>query len=102
MNNPTPNYPAMDEARAMRHEQREIRMENDAHDNCMMHLAHTVRIERNESDIKTLFSKVGEAIGLMYKVDKRLEGLNGKIIGASAGASILIGVVMGLLQHLLK
>ena len=102
MNSPTPDYPAMGEARAVRTEAREIRMENIAHRDCLMHFEHSARLDRAEADIQTLFSKLGEALSLMYKVDKRLEGLNGKIIGACTVSGTFAGIIMGIVLHFLK
>jgi hypothetical protein len=109
MNYPTPDYSALDEARSVRHEAREIRMEREAHEECVMHLAHTARLDRAEIDIQTLFSKVGEALGLMHKVDARvsevntsLAGLNGRIYGGSIIAGSLVGVIVSVVLHFMK
>jgi len=59
-----------------------------------------VRVTRNEQDIQRLFDKFGEAISMMHRIDKRLEGLWGKVTGIVLGMSILVGVIMKLVDKL--
>lgn len=49
---------------------------------------------RNRDDVQKLFDKFGEAIGLMYKVDKKLENWTGKVAGISICVSGAIGVII--------
>jgi hypothetical protein len=69
---------------------------------CPYHVDHENRINRNEQDIQTQFAKIGEALGLMHKVDKRLEGLYGKITGISAVTGTIIVLIPKILDWLVK
>lgn len=60
---------------------------------CPDHRMHEERIRRTEEDVQRLFDKFGTAVGLMYKVDKRLEGLYGKIAGIAAAITVFIVIV---------
>jgi hypothetical protein len=68
---------------------------------CDEHKAHSVRLDRTESDVQKLFDKLGGALGLMYKIDKRLEGLYGKIAGIALASSFLMGVIIVLVQKVM-
>lgn len=72
-------------------------MPNDPRTDCPDHSGLCVRITRNEQDVQTLYSKVGESIGLLHRIDKRLEGLHTKIAliaaGITAGVSLVLRVI---------
>lgn len=59
---------------------------------CDEHSAIATRVERNEEDIQKLFDKFGEAIGLMYRLDKKMENWQGKVAGIALAASLLVGI----------
>lgn len=69
---------------------------------CNTHSEHVVRIDRAEEDIQRLFTRFGELISLMYKIDKRLEGLFGKISGIAFIMSLLMGVVVVFVEKMFK
>jgi len=71
-------------------------------DFCNIHEDHHTRIKRNEDDIQKLFDKFGDAIGLMYKVDKKMEALTGKIAGIAIAVAILSPVLMKLIDKIIK
>lgn len=69
----------------------------------MEHSAIETRTERNEADIQALFSKFGEAITLMYKIDRKLSNWTGKTAGIVLGVSTIISVlIMVLKEYVIK
>jgi len=71
-------------------------------DDCVHHSDHASRITRSEEDIQRLFDKLGAAIGLMSKIDKRLEGLYGKITGIAMSSSLLITIILKVTELWMK
>jgi len=69
---------------------------------CKEHSGYASRTKRNEEDIQRLFEKFGEAIGLMYKVDKKLENWSGKVAGISLCVSGCIGIIIIVLKAVLE
>lgn len=64
---------------------------------CPHHSGLSARTVRNEQDIQTLFDKLGEAIGILHRVDKRLEGLMGKIAGIAAATTLAMSIILKLI-----
>jgi len=69
---------------------------------CTLHAEHNVRIERTEEDVQRLFGEFGEVINLLHKVDKRLEGLYGKIAGIAFAISGGMGLALLMIDKILK
>jgi len=71
---------------------------------CREHSGLQTRVDRNEQDIQTLFSKVGESIGLLHRIDKRLEAFHAKIAGVAAAVTLGVSLLLKLVpwEDLLK
>lgn len=67
---------------------------------CPYHSGLESRVRRSEEDIQKLFDKFGTAVGLMYKVDKKMEGIWGKLVGVAACAATLSPIILKLIDYL--
>lgn len=66
---------------------------------CPEHSAIEARTTRNEADIQALFSKFGEAISLMYSIDRKLSNWAGKMAGIVLGISTVISLLVVVLKE---
>ena len=67
--------------------------------NCPNHSGLDERSRRNAKDVQRLFDKFGEAISLMYKVDKKLDNWTGKVAGISICVTGTITVIIFVIRH---